>query len=98
MDGRSIVSTDGNFSVEFSPADGKISGKGDCNRVSGMYKTDSTGKLTVTGLVSTRAFCNNQADEDAFVKHLSNADTYAIDHKTLILFADGQIVMMFSRK
>lgn len=72
-------------------ADGKVTGSGGCNSLSGTYTADGA-KLTVTDLVSTKMACaDDRGTVETAVLHVLRAPvTYAIDANHLTLTApDG---------
>jgi putative lipoprotein len=101
MDGRPFAY------AEDAPADiftltfgeeGRMTGKGSCNRLSGTFTNDnSNGTLSLGGLVATRMMCPDQANEDRFLKLLGSIDAYTIDGNMLMLFTNGEQVLMLER-
>lgn len=78
--------------------DKRVSGKGNCNRVTGSYELPGTGKIKFNGMASTRMMCPDQQTEDKFLKELGSADSYTIDGKMLMLLREGETIMVFVRK
>ena len=98
MDGRAIVAENDAYTLTFA-GDGKVSGKGDCNRVSGPFESDSkTGTISFGAMVSTRMMCPNQAQEDAYLKTLGTINSYAMDGRILTLFSNGEQKLIFEKK
>lgn len=90
MNGQSFKSDGDSFTLVFG-ADNTVSGKGDCNRLTGTFTSDSSkGTLTFGPMASTRMMCPNQANENMFLNILSGIDAYSIDGKLLMLFSDGE--------
>lgn len=98
-----LVSMDGNrqapannYFIVFGD-DGRISGKGDCNRLMGSYELSTAGSINIARLGSTRMFCPDQAKEDRFVGILQEVNGFTIDTRSnmLILLKDDQAVLMF---
>lgn len=87
------VSVDNNYSLLLN--DDKVSGVGDCNRLMGGYTTTPDRKLSFTQMASTRMFCPNQQQEDAFLKMLGGVDAYKIDGNMLMLLDNGELVAIF---
>lgn len=97
MDGRMFTTEEDNFFITFGD-DGRITGKGSCNRLSGTFKNDnSNGTLSFGGIAATRMMCPRQEDEDRFVKLLGQVDGYTIDGRILMLFTDGEQKLMLER-
>ena len=98
IEGRTFAATGDAYTLNFA-ADNRISGKGDCNRLTGTYASDrNKGTLSFGPVAATRMMCPNQAQEDTFVKILGAIDAYKIDGRMLMLFADGELKMMLEKK
>ncbi len=101
MDGRAFTTgeedIDG-FTLTFGD-DGRMTGKGSCNRLSGTYKNDnSNGTLSFSGVAVTRMMCLRYAEEESrFVKLLDAVDAYTIDGRMLMLFTNGELMLMLER-
>ncbi len=97
MDGRTFDAPEDAFVLTFGN-DGRVSGRGSCNRLSGTYENDnSKGTLSMGAMVSTRMMCPDQQNEDRFVKLLGEVDGYTIDGQMLMLFTRGERKLMFER-
>lgn len=98
IEGRMVNPDGDSFTLNFA-ADNTVSGKGDCNRLSGTYQSDKdTGKLTFGPMASTRMMCPNQAQEDVFVRLVNTIDSYKIEKNLLLLFSNGELKMVFDSK
>jgi putative lipoprotein len=98
IDGRTFAAAAESYTLNFA-ADNNVSGKGDCNRLSGTYASDrEKGTLSFGPLVATRMMCPDQASENAFIKALDTIDSYKIDGRMLVLFADGEQKMMLEKR
>lgn len=98
MDGVNIKAEGDSFTLTFK-TDNTFFGKGDCNRLTGGYKSDNTnGTLSFGGVASTRMFCPKQAGEDKFIRLLNETDGYTIDGNMLMFFTNGELKLMFERK
>lgn len=91
-EGRTFTSNDNYFFV--LDKDGRVSGKGDCNRIMGNYK-DYEGQLAIEIVGSTKAFCQNQQMEDQFIKMLQSIDSYKLDGPNLLLTSNGELKAIF---
>ena len=91
-EGTSFEAKDG-YSLVFNK-DGKIAGKGDCNRLMGSF-TESEGKLTISKVAGTRMMCPNQDMESKFIKTITSIDAFEIDGDLMSLFLDGEQVAIF---
>lgn len=89
--GRNVTVEAGTFTFTLSPDDGRISGRGACNRLSGSYETDRKGALRIGPLASTRMACPDLSQEQAFVRALESATHYDMDGPMLLLLADGEL-------
>jgi Heat shock protein len=76
--------------------DGKVSGKGDCNRIMGSYAISGNKSLIFEGVASTRMMCPDQATEDLFLRKLADVDAYSVDGNNLMLIGKGETVMVLS--
>lgn len=73
-----------NITINFN-ADGKLNGNNSCNNYGGDYKKDKN-KLSFGMMMSTRKFCRENAKiETAFMRNLTEADSYKIEDDVLIL-------------
>ena len=98
IEGRTFAATGDSFTLNLS-ADNKVTGKGDCNRLTGTYTSDrNKSTLSFGPMAATRMMCPNQANEDRFVRMLGEIDSYKIDGRMLMLFADGELKMMLEKK
>jgi heat shock protein HslJ len=99
LNGAAITSADG-FRMTLGD-DGKISGRGDCNRYNGTFTQKAGGSRTNGGLtvsqnlVSTRMMCPNQALETEFLKMLGQIDSWSIDGQRLMLIREGNVLAIF---
>lgn len=102
MDGRALVLAEDDpadlFTITFG-TDGRMTGKGACNRLSGTYKNDNTnGTLSFGGIAVTRMMCLKYAEQESrFAKLLGNIDAYTIDGTMLLLLTNGEQVLMLER-
>lgn len=98
MDGMSFKAEGDSFTLSLT-TENTLTGKGDCNRLMGGYKSDNAnGTISFGNVASTRMFCPNQANEDKFLKLLGEIDGYTIDGNMLMLVANGELKLMFERK
>ncbi len=103
MDGRAFTLDEEDapdlFTLTFGE-DGRMTGKGACNRLSGTYKNDnSNGTLTFGGVAVTRMMCLKYAGQESrFAQLLGGIDAYTIDGAMLLLFTNGEQVLMLERR
>ena len=98
MDGEVFSAENDAYTLSFS-TDGKVTGKGDCNRLSGTFESDPQKRTILLGaMVSTRMMCLNQAGEDKFLDLLRTANSYSVDRRTLTLFSDGKQKLIFEKR
>ena len=81
-----------NYTIEFNQ-DGTFSAKADCNQVSGDYKIQGEGVLTITPGPSTMAECGEQSLSDEYVAALGQAGSFTIaeNQLTITLLDDGTL-------
>lgn len=89
--GRNLQPADGAFMLTLSADDGRISGTGACNRLSGTYTTDESRALKIGPLRSTRMACPQLADEQKFFEALETTTHYDMDGPMLLLLSDGEL-------
>lgn len=76
--------------------DGKLHGKGSCNRLFGDYESTPDGKISVGQLGSTRMMCPDTERENRFFMVVGDAQAYEIDGDTLMLLWDGEVQAVFT--
>ena len=96
IDGTKFKASGDSFTLILAD-DGKVSGKGDCNRMMGSYTKNDAGMLTFGRLAGTMIYCPNQADEDKFLVTIETIDSYAIDGDMLALSSGGSTRMVFRK-
>ena len=96
VEGKSFDAGD-KYQVVFGK-DNRISGIGDCNRLTGSYTADDNGKMKISQIASTRMMCPDQTMENKFFDILQQIDTYQLDGKMLLLLRDGELVAVFEAK
>lgn len=97
MEGRAFEAKDDAYTLVFNE-EGRVAGKGDCNRISGGYTFTDRGVMTLTQMISTRMMCANQANEDKFLKLLHATDGYTIDGNLLMLTSNGELKLVLTAK
>ena len=97
MDGVTVKPTGDSFTLAFAE-NNMVSGKGDCNRLTGSFKNNGAdGTLSFGTLASSRMFCPDQAAEDKFLRLLNEIDGYSIDGSMLMLMSNGKLSMIFEK-
>lgn len=97
MEGRMFEADGDSFTLTFGD-DGRVAGTGACNRLNGPYSSDNgNGTMSFGALVATRKMCPDQANENKFMKLLGTVDGYTIDGRLLMLFRNGEQIMMLER-
>lgn len=98
MEGRAFAAENDAYTLTFAE-DKKVTGKGDCNRLTGTFENDgANGKLTFGPMAATRMMCPDQASENQFLRLLGTIDSYSIDGRIMTLFANGEQKLMFEKK
>lgn len=72
--------------ITFSQNDQRAQGNGGCNSFSASITTGTSGKLTITDVVSTRMACGSLNLESDFFKMLETVDAYSIEANVLSFF------------
>lgn len=95
LGGRNVRVEAEKFVVRFAD-DGTVSGKGECNTLSGRYETGKDNGLKIGPLASTLRACpDGKETEAAFAKALESTDRYDMDGPMLLLLADGELQAVF---
>ncbi|WP_289731229.1 META domain-containing protein [uncultured Alistipes sp.] len=89
--GQNVPPEKGAFTVTLSPEEGRISGSGACNRLSGDYAADETRALKIGPLRTTRMACPGQEQEQKFVEALTTTTHYDMDGPMLMLLCNGEL-------
>jgi heat shock protein HslJ len=80
--------------------DSRVSGNASCNSYFGQYvASDGNGTLTVSGLGSTKMFCNEPGvmqQEQDFLNTLGAAEHYSVE-EGLLHISGGDMELVFSR-
>ena len=71
--------------------DGKFTGVGACNHISGQYTKSDKGAMTFQDLASTRRMCPDIELEAAFNQILEQTTHYEIDGDMLLLLSNGDM-------
>lgn len=88
----------GTFSLNFT-ADGKVSGKTDCNSFGGTYAF-SNGKISFGPLASTLVYCENSQEAD-FIKMLTNSTSsqvYGVNSEDQLTLENTVSIYFFKKK
>ncbi|MEM6769151.1 MAG: META domain-containing protein [Bacteroidota bacterium] len=95
IDGKTIPAV--NEKAFIAMRDGEIGGHTGCNAFGGEW-TGSTSKMDVPGVMSTKMFCNDVADQERLILDLLNGTVSCAtaDGKTLIISA-GQRKLKLTR-
>ncbi len=95
LGGRNIRVETEKFVVRFA-ADGTVSGRGECNTLSGRYETGKDNGLKIGPLASTLRACpDGMETEAAFAGALEAVDRYDMDGPMLLLLSDGELQAVF---
>ncbi|WP_304582779.1 META domain-containing protein [uncultured Alistipes sp.] len=89
--GRSVTAAPGAFTLVLSDGDGRISGRGACNRFSGAYATDRSRALTIGSLCCTHMACPGLEQEQRFFEALRTTTHYDMDGPLLLLLRNGEL-------
>lgn len=85
--GQITVDKPENYQIEFSP-NGALGVKADCNVGGSNYKTKG-GKLTISSITRTMAFCGENSLDNRFVQGLEKAHTFRIEGNFLLIEGAG---------
>lgn len=81
------------YTLEFNE-NGLASIRADCNRGSGTWRSESSGRLRFGPIASTRALCPPESLSGEYLGHLENVRSYIFEegHLFLATRADGAII------
>ena len=86
--GRDIKAEGESYTLMFNE-DGSVSGQGDCNRLTAIFKTTEKRALDISQLGSTRRLCPDAEGEQAYFDMLDRVTHYEMDGDMMILLSDG---------
>lgn len=89
--GQNLRPEKGTFKLTLSASDGRISGTGACNRMTGTYATDEKRTLKIGPLATTRMACPEPETERKFLEALETTTHYDMDGPMLLLLSDGEL-------
>lgn len=72
--------------------DGTVSGQGDCNHLTAIFKTTDKRALQIDQLGATRRMCPNAEAEQAYFEMLDKVTHYEMDRDMMILLSNGTLV------
>ena len=94
LNGSNTVITDSSEGYTLVISEGRINGQGDCNSYFGSFSLEN-GKISVSGMGSTKAMCPDQEREDKFLQIIATANGYSIEGDRLMLLCDGRVTAIF---
>ncbi|MBQ8863513.1 MAG: META domain-containing protein [Rikenellaceae bacterium] len=94
IDGTNTTISDKAEGYTLIISEGRVNGQGDCNSYFGNFSSKN-GKISISGMGSTKAMCPNQEREDKFMQILATANGYSIENDKLMLLRDGSVVAIF---
>ena len=89
--GRDVKAEGDSYTLLFNE-DGTVSGKGDCNILTAIFKTTEKRALDISQLGSTRRLCPDAEGEQAYFDMLDKVTHYEMDGDMMILLSDGTLV------
>lgn len=97
MEGRTVRPEDDRFTLVFY-AEGRLAGKGACNRIMGSYVAGEKGEMKIAQLASTRMACPGLEGENAFIRMLEGVTHFEMDGPMLLLLRDGELCAVFQEQ
>lgn len=88
---RDVAAVDEQYTLLFHD-NGTITGMGDCNRLSALYTVTESRSLKISNLGSTRRFCPNHEQENAYYDMLERVTHYEMDADNMLLLSNGTLV------
>lgn len=98
LNGRPLQPADDQYTIRLQAEENRLSGVGSCNRITATYKLGENRALTLEYPASTRMLCPDGANEEAFLKALTETTHYDMDGASLMLFSKGELVAIFRAK
>ncbi|MBQ5829363.1 MAG: META domain-containing protein [Alistipes sp.] len=89
--GRDVKAEGDSYTLLFNE-DGTVSGHGDCNILTAIFKTTEKRALDISQLGSTRRLCPDAEGEQAYFDMLDKVTHYEMDGDMMILLSDGTLV------
>ena len=88
---RDVAAVDEQFTLLFHD-NGTVTGMGACNRLSALYNITESRSLKISNLGSTRRFCPNHEQENAYYDMLERVTHYEMDADNMLLLSNGTLV------
>lgn len=95
--GREVVAEGDSFTLMLHN-NGNVTGQGDCNRFTALYKVTPTRALTIEQIGSTRRFCENYEAENRYFDTLEQVTHYEMDAENMLLLSNGVLVAIMRPK
>ena len=89
--GRDVKAEGDSYTLLFNE-DGTVSGQGDCNILTAIFKTTEKRALDISQLGSTRRLCPNAEGEQAYFDMLDKVTHYEMDADKMLLLSNGTLV------
>ena len=84
------------YSVEFGQ-DGRLAVRADCNRGAGRYVVEGGGRLTLSGIATTKMACPAGSLDTVFLRQLGEVEGYRFEGEALRLVTRSGGAMRFVR-
>lgn len=97
LNGQDLQPEADRYTVLFG-ADGRLSGVGACNRLTGTYQLGENRAVAISQLASTRMACPGMDREQTFMDMLTATTHYEMDGPMLMLLTDGELRAVFQAK
>lgn len=91
LNGQNLRPEPGTFTLTLSGDEGRVSGTGACNRLTGDYAADEKRMLKIGPVVTTRMACPEAEQERKFLEALEATTHYDMDGPMLMLLCDGEL-------
>ena len=76
--------SDQEYNITFS-SDTTFSGQCDCNRIGGLYYIEENGKISVTKIGTSFAYCGDDSKDDIYYGGIQNSYLYVLNKNKLVL-------------
>lgn len=88
---------DGTYTLLFHD-NGMVTGMGDCNHITATFATNAERKLLIENIGTTRRYCPNHEQENAFLDMLEAVTHYEMDGQIMLLLSNGTLVGMMEAR
>ena len=82
--------------LQFSKADGKLTGNTGCNNLTGTFSISGDGAMKFGALATTRMACLGPNLENVFTAVINRTNKFAVSNTLLLLYDNESLLAIFS--